>query len=507
MVGTAIRDLGNDKEGYRWTFLIKNNEDRDDYSRVIPWAKWMATSGAAFTNNITTYLDVDQWLRGTAVNVLSGAGDSYGGDGSQHNVQFYVRPSDGKMLYFPHDMDAFHDANRGIVPNTDFGKIIAVPAYARAYYSHLLDIMATTHNSTYMARWANHFGALLPAQPFGSHLAFISQRNTVVMNAVNTAVSPSTPFAITTNGGNNTTTGNSNFTLTGTANLTVKTIMVNGVVYPITWINNTTWSVTLPLASGTNFLSVQGVDRYGVWISNAADTITVTNTGPGAPQPVKINEWMASNAGPGGYADPADGQFQDWIELYNPNAIAVNLSGYTLTDDLSLPARWTIPAGTTIAPMGFLVIWADDEVAQNTPGNGLHAAFQLDSDGESIGLYNASGVVQHTVDFGEQNQNVSQGLFTDGNVNVVLPMPNWTPRYPNTLAGPMKITGYSVTDDNFDLTWTTIPGRIYRVEYTDNLMPPWTPLLPDIMAAGETASKTDNLGGVSKRFYRVRRLE
>jgi hypothetical protein len=507
VVGTAIRDLGNDKEGYRWTFLNKNNEDRDDYSRVIPWAKWMATSGAAFTNNITTYLDVDQWLRGTAVNVLSGAGDSYGGDGSQHNVQFYVRPTDGKMLYFPHDMDAFYDANRGIIPNGDLGKIIAVPAYARAYYSHLLDIMATTYNGTYMTRWANHFGALLPAQPFGSHLAFISQRNTVVTNAVNAAVSPSTLFSITTNGGNNTTTASSNFTLTGTANLMVTTVMVNGVAYPITWSNNTTWSVTLPLASGTNFLSVQGVDRYGVLISTAIDTITVTNTGPGAPQPVKINEWMASNDGPGGYADPADGQFQDWIELYNPNAIAVNLSGYTLTDDLTLPAKWTFPAGTTIAPMGFLVIWADNEVAQNTPGNGLHAAFQLDSDGESIGLYNASGVVQHTLSFGEQTQNVSRGLFPDGNVNIVLPMPNWTPRYPNTLAGPMKIIGYSLANDTFDLTWTTIPGRVYRVEYTDDLRTPWTSLVPDIMAAGETASKTHNAGGVSKRFYRVRRLE
>ena len=43
---------------------------------------------------------------------------------------------------------------------------------------------------------------------------------------------------------------------------------------------------------------------------------------------------------------------------------------------------------------------ADNETAQNTPGNGLHAAFQLSSSGETIGLYNTLGVAQHTLAFG-----------------------------------------------------------------------------------------------------------
>ena len=128
----------------------------------------------------------------TKVVVLTGAGDSYGGDGSQHNVQFYVRPSDGRMLYFPHDMDAFYDAGRGLIPNGDLAKIIAVPAHARTYYAHLLDIIATTYNTRYMTRWANHFGQLLPGQPFSSHLAFIGQRQAFVTSQVNAAVPPAT---------------------------------------------------------------------------------------------------------------------------------------------------------------------------------------------------------------------------------------------------------------------------------------------------------------------------
>lgn len=511
VIGSPITNLGDDKEGYRWTFLIKNNEDRDDFSKLIPFSKWMATTGTTFTNGLTTYLDVDQWLRGTAVNVLSGAGDSYGGDGSQHNVQFYVRPSDGRMLFFPHDMDAFYDSNRGILPNGELSKIIAVPAYARTYYCHLLDIMATTYNSTYMTRWADHFGALLPAQPFSSHLAFISARNTVVTNAVYAAVPPSTVFAITTNSGNNITTANNSFTLSGTANLTVKTIRVNGIAYPITWTlvagRPTGWSVTIPLANGANALSVQGVDLRGNALGTALDTITVTNTGPGAPQPVRINEWMASNTGPGGYPDPADGLFQDWIELYNPNTTPVNLAGYTLTDDLAVPAKWTIPGGTTIAANGFLVIWADNNIAQNTPGNGLHASFQLSSAGESIGLYNSVGVAQHTLTFGPQTSNVSQGLFPDGNISAAFPMPNWTPRYPNTLTAPMEVIDATFTNGIFGLTWTSLPGRIYRVEFSNDLNDPWTALVPDVPATDATASTTDASAALPRRYYRVRRLE
>ena len=511
VVGTGIGNMGNDKEGYRWTYLIKNNEDRDDYSRVIPWAKWMATTGTAFTSQIANYLDVDQWLRGTAINVISGAGDSYGGDGSQHNVQFCVRPTDGRMLFFPHDLDAFLDSSRGIEPNTGITKIIAVPAYARIYYGHLQEIMETTYNSTYMTRWANHFGALLPAQPFASHLAFISARKTTVTNAINAKVPASTPFVITTNGGLDATTASNSFTLSGTANLSVRTILVNGVAYPITWAavlsRPTGWSVTVPLASGVNILSIQGLDRNGVALGTALDTITVTNTGSGAPQPVKINEWMANNAAPGGHADPADGRFQDWIELYNPNATAVDLSGYQLTDELAVPAKWTFPAGTRIGPLGFLLVWADNEILQNTPGNGIHAAFQLSTSGEFLGLYDGSGVAQHTLNFGPQNENISEGLFPDGNVQAVHPMSNWTPRYPNTLAAPMKIMGFSLTPGGFGLTWTTLPGRVYRVEYSDDPALPWIPLVPDFSANGEPGSLIDPAAAGPRRYYRVRRLE
>jgi hypothetical protein len=376
VVGTPIRNMGDDKENYRWTFLIKNNEDKDDYSGIIAFAKAMELSGAAFNSTITNIIILDQWFRGVAVNALSGAGDSYGGDGSQHNVQFYVRADDKKVLYFPHDVDAFFDANRPIVPNSDMQKLLSVPAWARLYYSHVMDIVGTTYNANYLTRWANHFGRLLPAQNFNSHLAFIVQRVGIVTSQVNAAV-PNVAFAITSNGGNNFGTSNTVVTLTGSAPLSVRFIEVNGILYPINWTTVTAWSIAVPLFGGQNQLRVQGINTAGVPLTNATDTITVTNNGTGIALPVLINEWMADNDGPDGFADPLDGQFADWIELFNPNTNHVNIGGFFLTDVLNEPTKWQIPSPTIIEPHGFLLVWADNQTNQNaidTYGN-LHAGF------------------------------------------------------------------------------------------------------------------------------------
>ena len=90
----SVRNLGDDKENYRWNFLIKNNRDRDDYAAFIDYCKHFDLSGAAFHAGVENYVDVDNWLRGMAFAVLSGAGDNYAAN-SAHNGQFYVRP-DGR---------------------------------------------------------------------------------------------------------------------------------------------------------------------------------------------------------------------------------------------------------------------------------------------------------------------------------------------------------------------------------------------------------------------------
>ena len=92
---------------------------------------------------------------------------------------------------------------------------------------------------------------------------------------------------------------------------------------------------------------------------------------------VVINELMALNTLT--VADQ-DGEFDDWIELYNTSDETVDISGYFLSDDDNNTTKWKIPAGTTIKGKGYIIIWADSDLKQA----GLHADFKLSADGEEV---------------------------------------------------------------------------------------------------------------------------
>ena len=251
------------------------------------------------------------------------------------------------------------------------------------------------------------------------------------------------------------------------------------------------------------------MDNSGAPLTSLTAAITVTNLGLPAPRPVVINEWVADNAGPGGFLDVLSGKHSDWFELYNPNPSPVNLSGFYLTDTLSQPAKWQIPTNTVIAAHGFLLVWADNKTNLNgldTNGD-LHANFQLNNSGEAIGLCAPDGTPQHNLTFGAQTQNVSQGLFPDGNTNAIVSMPDWTPRASNRLGAPATpgMTGTMVQNGGLvSFSFGTVPNRTYRVEYKDDLEAAgWTPLGTDLPATGALLNVTDLLNGQAQRFYRV----
>ncbi|MCX5645485.1 MAG: lamin tail domain-containing protein [Phycisphaerae bacterium] len=130
---------------------------------------------------------------------------------------------------------------------------------------------------------------------------------------------------------------------------------------------------------------------------------------------VVINEVMASNRTT--LADP-QGQFDDWIELYNAGDTVVNVGGMYLTDDPVVPRKWRIPAGLpglrsgmAISPKGYLIIWADGDILDA----GLHANFKLGAGGEEVRLFAADGVTPiDSLEFGQQTPDVSYGRYPDG---------------------------------------------------------------------------------------------
>jgi len=129
------------------------------------------------------------------------------------------------------------------------------------------------------------------------------------------------------------------------------------------------------------------------------------------PPVLYINEFMASNDS--SYADE-NGEYDDWIEIYNPDTVAVNIGGMFITDDLSDLSTWQIPAtaadSTAIPAGGFLVLWADKQPEQGV----LHVGIKLSSKGEQIGLTAPNGAVIDSLTFGAQITDQSYGRFPDG---------------------------------------------------------------------------------------------
>ena len=91
-----------------------------------------------------------------------------------------------------------------------------------------------------------------------------------------------------------------------------------------------------------------------------------------------ISEVMSSNRN----ALPAeDGEYYDWIELYNPTQNAINLGGFTLSDDLNEPAKFIMPS-YMLGPEEFVIFFASGKAVDNS----FHAPFKISSQGETIYL-------------------------------------------------------------------------------------------------------------------------
>jgi hypothetical protein len=126
-----------------------------------------------------------------------------------------------------------------------------------------------------------------------------------------------------------------------------------------------------------------------------------------------ITEFMASNSS--ALLD-GNGVASDWIEIYNKGDQAVNLAGYSLTDDSLDLDKWNFPS-VTLNPGAYLVVFASGNSTADSAGN-LHTNFALGASGEYLGLVSPGGVVLSQFgasgqDYPPQSSDVSYGLAFD----------------------------------------------------------------------------------------------
>lgn len=109
-----------------------------------------------------------------------------------------------------------------------------------------------------------------------------------------------------------------------------------------------------------------------------------------------FNEIMSSN---GTVLSDEDGDYPDWVELYNPGYRSVNIGGWGLSDSYDAPYKWIFPDDTVIDAGGFLTVFASGKNRRElVEGANLHTCFRLGATGDWLVLTGPEGM---TVDYVE----------------------------------------------------------------------------------------------------------
>ena len=143
-----------------------------------------------------------------------------------------------------------------------------------------------------------------------------------------------------------------------------------------------------------------------------------------------------------------DGEFSDWIELYNNSSKAIDLSNYALSDSSDKLIKWRFPKGAVIQPGGYYVVFASGKDRQASDGGWPHASFRLRSDGESVILSDIQGRLVDLVTYDLLDSDASWGRDQESTgAFKVFTQP--TPGLPNTRSGQIAM------DTNFCLANTS----------------------------------------------------
>ena len=331
-----IADMGDDKEAYRWNFLIKNHRQRDDYSRIMELGKTLSLTdsenGGELDVRSQQVMDVDQWLRVFAFQSLGGVNDTYHQGGNFHNLQLFVRP-DQRFVALPWDQDqSFHLAPKaGVLGGSNFRRVQTIPNNQHAYYGHLHDIISTTYNLEYLAPWIDHYAMFLSNEESEDIKDYVRTRKESVLRRLPEIVD----FSV--DGDDRIVVHDSIVSLSGRGWIDVAEIRVVGVDEKITieWIDDVNWRFDLPVSFGSHELTLRAYNLRGEEVG--ADSVVVESTLDKSPLEnyLRVSEVMFNpprlsiEEYDAGYEDKDDFEY---IELVNVGERTIQLAGAGLIE-------------------------------------------------------------------------------------------------------------------------------------------------------------------------------
>lgn len=458
-------------------YELRTNEKWDDYGDLeqLIYVLNHAT-GDALRNELERVMNIQQYLKIMALEVMSGTWD--GCTGNSNNFYLYRDQATGRFEYLPYSLEnsagidflgidwsqrSIYSWNLNVSPL--YTGILSIEEYKEQYTHYvkiLANYMASTVLSDEMARWRQQISDAVASDTlfekdwgftfpdfeaamtggWGSHVRqgvseYVSLRSTSALaEAVDADARPLISFE--------------------------RVIPRQGSI-EVDWsaedddpgfttslhyrIDEASWE-EVPMAMPAETDPLSGVHSFRDTIRSLGDEAVVdlyftvsdqggqltrfpdtflTVTYPLVSGPLYINELLASNQG---ITRDEFGEFDDWAEVYNATDTAVWLADYFLSDRTGNPGRYRFPE-IFLEPGGFYLVWLDDDTDQGP----RHAPFKISKDGEMLLLSERPSkgfALVDSITFGLQETNISWGRELDGGIPwISFPAP--TPQYSNLL--------------------------------------------------------------------------
>lgn len=306
----------------------------------------MATLGNA--------IDWEMWMRHFAIQRAVGNFDSYGWERGKND---YLYGTAAGFVHLPWDIDYSlglgRPAHEPLFASNDprVAAMFNTPEIVRAYWRAFLDLVGGPFSN---AALDPHIDARVHAltnndvnidlDAVATIKTYIADRGAYLQSQLATV---NVPFGVL--GPVSYSTNNNLLIIVGSAPVNVKTVTLNGTVYPVTWTNATNFVIRVVLNAGINNYVLQGVDRLGSLIAGASNALTVNYTGP-VVNPVGsliLNEVMYSTASPN----------TQFVEILNRAFFNFDLSGWRI-DGLN----FTFPPGSIVTNRQIIVLARNRDV-------------------------------------------------------------------------------------------------------------------------------------------------
>ncbi|MEN9674334.1 MAG: hypothetical protein RIS76_230 [Verrucomicrobiota bacterium] len=455
--GSALTWLGADPAAYHPFYELKKSPDAGRaWGRLVHAVDVLSnTPDSTRREALEDVFGVDSWLWLLAVENVFSEDDSYMNKGADYG--FYFEPESGRI--FPLE----HDGNEGFRPGVEevspvegaenegrpmISRLLVLPELRQRYLAHVRTVLAESFNPEVLTPLIDRMSALsadaiaadprmeFPDSSYADEVrilkSFVTNRHAFLIRHPEVATYPpvigpvsepeppspgeSVTLAAVVKGADGEGIGQvSLWYRPGQAGKYTRIAMRDDGVGPDESARDGRWAARIPpQLAGTTlsyYIEARTADKAGIaaYFPPRAESgplvCRVTQGTPGNSS-VVISEFMAANSG--SVRDP-QGDADDWIELQNRGGEAADLSGWYLSDDPESPRKWRVPSGTVIRAGGYLMVWADEDVA-DLPG--LHANFRLSAQGETLMLVDADSrwnVIRDSVTYGRVSSDVALG--------------------------------------------------------------------------------------------------